>query len=457
MPLFSARRNQASQVYGGQIDTSFSISESPELWSADPSHKLLTHLSACDVDNPTPTSRQLVKLSRLLYSNLSIYNSAIDIHARLVGQPTVGGDISPATAAIASRFLQEVPLLSEFQPYISDRKGMGNLCRDMVRDVLRDGQGFIQDRFAQEEDGLGDGYVGLLRFNPLNFAYEQTHWGYVLTYRSMQYPRIDEDGNPLPSPFFHVLKLEEDSNDLWGVPLVNGGTLLVEILTSMLVAIQLQTMRFANPPSFTVISQKNLDAFKDGPIAQIFADRIKALQSKVNEALRYMRKGKAVELVTSLPGDVDLQSKIFGQGFANFIDHDTLWKIAILCANTLGVPPALLGIKTSGAGIASDEFSVSYTLLSARVGSIREMLRPMVRQTVRNYLTNARVSPREIDRIEISFGDLDLVSPQDRAKIDKTEAERLEILNRIWLEIYAVDPDQAEAFAQTHNFSPSIR
>lgn len=418
-----------------------------------PEDEIVHLLNSCEISGEDPSPQQWRKLSKILYNNLSVYERAINLHSTLLGKVQIPKDIeiSERTRGLCESFISTVPVLAEYQPHISDVKGLNNLVRQMVIDVLNEGMSFSQDRFLEIEGILTEEYLGVMQFDPESFDFGS--WGkdlfLHLVYLNEQYPRLDENGNVFDNPFFHVLKLESDHKHPWGVPLIRGGKMLADTFVAMIVAIKLQTLRFANPASFNLVQVKDTNRFlNDKQFQDLMVKAVKQLQENVQTALRNMNKGKPQELVNTIPGEIDLESKIFGEGFNNFIDHNTLWKIAVLFCNVLGVPPALLGIKTTGSGIGSDEFQFAYKLLIARISSIREAIRPILIRIVKNYLTSLRVSPSEIERIDISFADADLVGEKEKAEIGKIEAERMSLLQAMYTEIRMTDPDEARAFAE---------
>ena len=316
-----------------QIDTANSTASKQGMYSflaTGPEEEIISLLNNCDTSSENPSPRQWQKLSGILYNNLSIYERAINIHATLLGQINISPDsgISDRTKTLITDFLSDTPILAEYQPYLSDVRGINNLSRQMVIDVLKDGMSFAQDRFREDKNGITNEYLGVLGFDPKNF-----HFGSIaddmflhLIYINDQYPRLDADNNLFDNPFFHVLKLESDHSDPWGVPLIRGGKILADVLVSMLVAVKLQTMRFANPASFNLIQVKDSQLMKDATFRENFSKVVKDLRGNVEQALRQMNKGKQQELIHSIPAEISLDSKVFGEGFSNFIDHETLWE-----------------------------------------------------------------------------------------------------------------------------------
>lgn len=452
------RLQRVLKVFGvgadnGQLDTAFGAirnSRYTSFLSTAPEHEVLRMLEACEVDGESPKAREWVKLSRLLFSHLSIYENALAIHANLVGGVIVSekSEISPRTREQVEKFIQECPVLSEMQPEQSDCRGLNVLVAQMVIDVLRDGMAFVQDRFEPETEMP----LGVMQFDADHFDYAPIQSGeFDLVYLMNQFPRRDEKMKRIENPFFDVLKIEADRNDPWGVPLIRGGKLLTRIFITILVGIEMQTKRFSNPPSFNLISQTDPQFNGTGTGPELFLDAVKRLRELVDAALRLMMKGKPAEVVMSLPGNVKMESKVFGEGFNAFIDDDMLWKIGVLFASVTSVPPALLGIKITGSGLGSEEFSYLWKILLARVRRIREAIRPVILRRIQNHLVSLKVSPAEIAALQIEFSDLDMLSEKERAEIRKIEAETEEKRFAIYQEMRAVDPDEARLYAEQNN------
>ena len=440
-----------------QLDTSYANLQGNYHYMIDtasqPEHEIQTLFNKCKVNSGQPRPRDWVKLSRMLYDHFSLYERAIDVHVRMVGGVIIAEDseISDATRQAAEKFFREVRVLSEMQPFASDVSGINSFVSQIVVDILKDGMAFAQDRFREIGDEVTDEYLGAMVFDPVNFDY--MHYSndtqLSLSYLGNQFPRLDEDGAYFDNPYFHVCKLETDHADPWGVPLIRGGKLLADILITMLVAIKAQTNRFGNPVSFNIIQQNDPEMINQNTEGgKIFIAAIKDLRSKTEKALSEMNQGKGSEIVTSMPGSVKIDSKTFGSDFTNFIDHETLWKISLLFANVLSVPPTLLGIRIGGGGIGSEEFKYMYSMLLSRVGSIREVLKPFLIRIVKNHLVS--LGARDTEGLRLDFSNLDTLTPKEKSEIDKmdseTESNRVEVYNQI----QAIEPDSAQEYAENH-------
>lgn len=413
-----------------------------------PEHKLVKMLSDCwDEKSGKIDPRSWVKLSRIMYNHIGIFENAVNIHASLVGRVKLADDspISDRTKSLITEFFRNCPNLSEWDDTFSDTLGMDNLIRGVVIDTLVEGTAFSQDRFKVSDGVLSNEHIGVLRFASDNFDYTYHEERLELTYAGTQYPRLDSDGNRFNNPYFHTTKFDTQTGYPWGVPLIRGGSLLAELLVVMLVSIMRQTQRFANPVSFNLIQPKDTlgsNAVKDGTV-----DAILDLRKLINNAFEGMQEGKPQEVLFSMPHAIDMESKIFGEGFTGFIDDGMLVKIIILFTNVLNIPAPLLGFDLGGQGIGSDKFKHLFHILMGRIGRIQSALKPLVSQILKNYLYSLKVSPSEVEAIVIDFNTSDTLTPKERAEIEKMKSET----NKNNLEIYEAlaitNEDQALRFA----------
>jgi len=458
LSFIAGRKDQNEK---GQLDTDLihtgSHGMGGQMFMAEgASHKVFQLLDACGLGSARIGPREWKKLSRLLYDRLSIFERAINIQASMIGgiKPAEDSNMSDSLKQGLQECIDSVPIFHELSPKIATAQGLNGFLRDIIIDILRDGEAFIQDRFEIVDDTVTDEYKGIMAFYSDNFEFEYLDGQYYLCYSSNQYPQLDADGNILDTPYFHHIAYERDRETdsgygLHGIPMIRGGKLTSEVLIGMIVAIEAQTKRFANPMSFNVISQKDLKVYENTETKSIFTKAIKSLREKIEEGLKRMQTGRPVELVGTLPGDISLDSKLFGEGFSNFIDDDMFWKVCVLFCNTLGIPPALLGIKITGSGIGSEEFHFAYKLLVARINSMRETLRPIILQHLKTMLYAKGYGP-EVEQLSIEFIQMDILSEKEKAETGEVKAKEMKIKYEIYNNLRLVDSDEGRRFAEAH-------
>lgn len=430
-------------------------------YAAGPEHQLEALLNECSTGNKIPPPRQWMKLSRLLYSKITIYKDAVDKTADFVGNVYLetAANISDRTRDLISNFWSSVAMYgeSDLSPTIY---GIDSIVNELTKSALRDGMGFAEDRFEEIGEEITEDYEGIMIFDSENFEYANVRADgrLSLRYCGDQYPEIDpETGQKIENQYFHILKIEHDTRAPWGLPLAAGDEMIAKVVIALLISIELQAKRFGNPPTLTTISPKDLekmgmndyeiDGKKVSPQDALILS-VRNLKKILETSWALAHKGKAAEAVQGFPAPVDISSRVLGEGMVNMIDPDLLWRLSVILINGFGVPPALMGINITSGGMNSDMFQTSIQVFRSRIAKIRARLIPIIKSMTANYLLSEGVSPVEVERIEIGFEDVDLQSASDRAGVEKIQAEtkRLQIENYEILQNY--DEGAARIYAE---------
>ena len=429
-----------------------------------PEHEILKLLHNTRVEGTSPLPREWVKLSQMLYDKVTICRRAIDERARFVGPPVLEDalEISERLREEANAYIETAQILIEKQPYFSDSKGLALFTKTLVRSFLLYGSAFIEDRFDTDEEGeiiMDEGALGILLFDSDHFDYEPhpVIQSYVLRYLDDQYPQVDPNtGQRIDNRYFQAVKVDISEKHPWGIPTLAGNEMLAKIFISLLVCIELQALRFGNPPTMTLIGQADPDFFrgqgtapdeqrmrsgKQETVEAMWHRLVQELRESINEAWAAVHKGKAADIVSALPGDLNYHSKVLGEGFDKFIDPDMLWKMTILFVNGLKIPPVLLNIIEGGGGINSEMFSVNLQMFRAGTEDIRKAIRPVIEQCIHNHLLSLGFSPVEVQRVKIRFEDIDLMNELERAEaaLKKAEATGKQLENLEMLSLHGDD------------------
>lgn len=443
------KRFSRREVQQGQLDTSLSgLGSSIISQGSYPEQKVLNYLRSADSRlSEHPHAQEWIPLSKLLYNHFSLYERAVNVHADFVGSPVVSEDsgLSDQVKELIEEFWQDLPILSELQPNFSEIAGVDQLTRALVVDTLVIGQAFAQDRFKRERGKQGTEYAGVIRFGYRNFRYEyfSEEIGHILAYQDNQYPHLSEREEIISNPFFHTLKIEQDTESLWGVPLIRGGKLMSDVVIALLGSVMLQSLRFANPVDVTMITQQDKSVYGSPENWKRYNDLTKRFQSKIDDAVRGMYKGKAASVVQGLMGEVDIKNVTFGSDFKAFVDDEMLWKLLVVFCNVLNVPPTLLSIRQGGSGLQSDEFKYAWLIFLKRISALRRALKNTLRRITYNYLISVGIAV-DLDDIEIEFSDLDTLTDKEKEELRKlrAEADKLIIENAGNLDMLGVLDDR---------------
>lgn len=451
--LFQRRQRNKTQIDTTVATSVLGETRADRLYAFTPGleSEVLKMLKNCSVSPDTVPPHEWTKLSRILYDHFTLVKNAVDLHARMVGGLHIPqhADISDEMRKRIEQILDNTPILSEMQPYHSNQKGLNKILQEMLIEALIDGMAFAQDRFEETEGGdLTDNHIGVMLFDSDNFSFQYTPENfYVLSYLDMQYPQLDENEKPFDNPFFHVLKLRSHRKFMWGVPLLRGCSVSIKVLTSMIAAVEVQTKRFANPASYHIISD---DSDQNSQNISIIREALKNFKAGLIQAVKKMASGIASNLVYVLPGKVKVETRTLGSDFQNFIDHEMLWKQTIYFLNGMGIPPMLYGIRVGNVGIGSDEFKYQFALFLSKVTEMRDCLKHVAFQMLKNILLADGFSEGEVENLPVEFNQMEFLSEEEKAQIMKLKAESIEKLYSVYAQIRITNPDAAEQFAEEH-------
>ena len=438
-----------------QINTTFASRSGYTVIHQDPQgieREITKLLNSCKIDATDPKPRQWARLSRLIYQDLGIYEAAIDIYCRLVGTPYLPDtlEVSGNTREVVDKFISNASHLHELQPNQSNRRGLVGINSHLVTQMLVDGTTFLEERYKVQDGMVSDEYMGGMTFDPYNFHYRwySEKLGYVLEYLNLQFPELNENMEHERSPFFHVAKLQVHDRDLWGLPLIAGGRLLANVFMTLLIIVKVQAIRFGNPVSMTIVSQKDLNLLR-GDTQGIFQKSLKDLRLNLKNAHKASAYGTRSDLIQSVPGDIDVVSKTFGADFNNWIDDDTLWSIALLFCVVTNIPPSLFAIRKGTAGLQSKEFDVMFKMTMAKVRSIRNVLKPLNLSMIRNYLISINWPQSEIEKIaDLAYNDLDMLTDKEKAEVRRLNAEADQKHYEVLDGLRAVSDEAAREYAR---------
>lgn len=401
------------------------------------------------------TPKEWAKLTRVMLDKVPMVKRAIKIHSDMIGSPLIPAkaEISDRTREMANAYLQTLPLLIESMPNEPNAISGDTLVRKIVKDCLVEGMAIVEERFRVVGDDISDEYQGAMIFDPKNWSYNHMPESGALSlqYLDLQTPMY-RDGIFYPNPYFHAIALETDHGSPWGVPIMRGGIMIFRVFVSLLLCIELQGKRFGNPPTYTMVTGDDPATLNNPKVQTAVSSALKTLKDNIATAWEYTYKGRAADIVSSIPGNNKITTGSLGADLSNWVDPDMLWKIIILALNVLEVPPTLMNINDVGGGMNSDMNATHYKMLKGRAESNRKVIRPHIESMLRNFLLHNGIAPNEVEAVCIAFEGVNLDDDKQAAELEKLEAETtaivLENYERIKLYLEDKHPEAVEKYAR---------
>jgi len=396
----------------------YPIDSSGALSIAGQKDKLFHVFESCGVDYDNLNPYTQMKLSRMMDSIFPFVKRAINDTSAMVGNIEISGDISDDEKKALNALIKDLPILSEFDWINPHEYGFNNIVTRISRTILRDGMCFVESRTNPESNK----YVGELIYNSENFSFERYNLApYRLTYQANQFPDLE-------SGEFKSIGYRFTNEHPWASPLVAGGGFFTHILISMLVAIKNINMRKGAPVELGIITVKNDESIGNNPSRALeFKNAINSLSLELEEATKAQLNGTPVTIVGKMPIEVDLLTKAFGAEMITEVDHNVLSLILVQVMNLLDVPPDLFGVVLGTTGFSGERFKVLYKIWSSKIDDLREKIRPVAKNILKNYLEKMGVDSRLIQRTEINFVNTQILDDKEIEETGKIRAEKEKI------------------------------
>jgi len=205
----------------------------------------------------------------------------------------------------------------------------------------------------------------------------------------------------------------------WGKPMTYGCEYFADMMLRTIIARKDTHTRIANPPSFNILSADQEELQNNPELVRLFEEKATQWKNEWAGAIKRMQtKGKASDILLTLPGKVTFTSTMFGQGATGLQDFggdfDRYFNQLALRTD---VPGILLGIEQA-AGLGIDHFKVAKQMLQVGAKTDQENIGVKMRQVFDAFLMSIKASPRQIKDYRLVWTPINI---EDEKLIAETE------------------------------------
>ena len=382
------------------------------------------HLDPKSWDDP----RSQMVLSRVLIYCFPFLRKALVLHSAFLGNIRIVAEDENLKESL-EQFIDTVPIVSQQNPeWRQHYFGLNNFVKMLLATALEDGLSFAEEVYDDENGPL----VALMPIPSEKFDFVKKAWRgadasaeegakSILVYTSYTGKQTEVE----PSEHFYLFGVRFKPGSMWGLQMTDGGQFFGEFLVRILVSRMKLHSRFGNPPSIDTFILKDPEKLVESDILRFIAEADSVHEDLV-AAQQAGEQGKSAAVVAKMVGNVEHKHEMYGTDAVKSTDFIAEYEaIAKQLALVTDMPPEFLGFDTTGGGLGDAKFNV----LNGIVGSItevhRELLAPIIRRILRNYLISINAPISWIEGFQIDWDELDTNDAKIMAETALKEAEAI--------------------------------
>jgi hypothetical protein len=382
------------------------------------------HLDPKTWDDP----RAQMAISRVLIWCLPFLRKALVLHAAFLGNIKIVADDDTLKETL-EQFVKSMPIIFQDNPeWRQHFFGLNNFCKMLLATALSDGLAFSEEVY-DDQNGPMAGMMVLpsdkFDFKPQSFkganAIEGTPANVkkVLIYTAYTGRTMEIR----PSQHFYVFGTRFRPGAMWGLQMVDGGQFLGEFLIRILVSRMKLHSRFGNPPSIDTFILKDAEKLQEADIER-FINEASSVHEDIVSSQTASEQGKSAAIVARMVGNVEHKHEMYGSEATASTDftqeYETLAKQLALVTD---MPPEFLGFDTAGGGLGDAKFNVLNGITGSVTEDHRELLSPVIRRILTNYLISIGAPNAWLESFDIGWDELDTNDAKLLAETDLKEAE----------------------------------